>query len=129
MAEITELEARHQREAQGFEQRFAETKRQAEVRETELRREIESLKKIIAELQDRLGWYQRLSQLLSLLPFSLLNCYEALEKRFCFRHLRILRTANHLFSCVFMIMRCGRRVESILRVSCVHAGVVCIQIL
>ncbi|PVD35380.1 hypothetical protein C0Q70_02342 [Pomacea canaliculata] len=54
MAEITELEARHQREAQGFEQRFAETKRQAEVRETELRREIESLKKIIAELQDRL---------------------------------------------------------------------------
>ncbi|XP_025083618.1 leucine-, glutamate- and lysine-rich protein 1-like [Pomacea canaliculata] len=58
MAEITELEARHQREAQGFEQRFAETKRQAEVRETELRREIESLKKIIAELQDRLGRFQ-----------------------------------------------------------------------
>ena len=59
-AEIADVESRHRRELEAVQKQLMEAKKQAESRETELRKEIDSLKRIIADLQDKLGMFWEL---------------------------------------------------------------------
>ena len=54
-AEIADVESRHRRELEAIQKQLKDAKTQAESREAELRKEIDSLKRIIADLQDKLG--------------------------------------------------------------------------
>ena len=56
-AEIADVESRHRRELEAIQKQLMEAKKQAESREAELRKEIDSLKRIIADLQDKLGMF------------------------------------------------------------------------
>ena len=56
-AEIADVESRHRRELEALQQQLMEAKRQAKGREAELRKEIDSLKRIITDLQDKLGTF------------------------------------------------------------------------
>ena len=56
-AEIADVESRHRRELEAVQKQLMEAKKQAESREAELRKEIDSLKRIIADLQDKLGMF------------------------------------------------------------------------
>lgn len=57
-SELVDIEARHKRELQAVQQQLADAKKNAENTEAELKREIDSLKRIIADLQNKLGRFE-----------------------------------------------------------------------
>ncbi|KAL8578224.1 hypothetical protein ACOMHN_040985 [Nucella lapillus] len=57
-AEMADVEARHRRELEAVQLQVAEARKLTEQREVELRKEIDSLKRIISELQDKLGRFE-----------------------------------------------------------------------
>lgn len=54
-AELADVEVKHQQELQVLQHMLTEAKKQAISREEDLQHEINSLKHIIADLQDKLG--------------------------------------------------------------------------
>ncbi|KAK7093217.1 hypothetical protein V1264_007010 [Littorina saxatilis] len=57
-AEISDLEARHRRELEAVQQQLKDAKKHAQTREAELCKEIDTLKRIIADLQNKLGRFE-----------------------------------------------------------------------